>query len=407
MFRIQSDIRLGYVIIASGIVYYFVLLPFQPTFLPPSLGMMVTGIGWIYALLFDFTKVVINKKALLVYILFTLYYLLGFSSIDDPKYLEVIRVQIPLLFWGLPFVIYYPEFRAEMFPVLIRCFILSSALSALIFISYFIWIELNAVSIEYSKRSPYHFLPVHYLGMYFNGAIVLLLWGNFFQNKQHKFALFIVLSIAVIMLSSRMQWLIYFVLLITFAIYALFQKKISLKPPLLFIFSISLIAFSQIPEVKRRILETSDEFKSFSTKVNDKQTNHRKFIWRESLPVIKEVPIFGYKPGKADQLLMKRLAGLDEKFWDGEQVYYLRDGYYNYHNQFLQALAERGIGVLFLLGGLFFTFFSSDSLMKRLFVLVVFLSMLTESILQRQAGVFFVASFLPFLVALSIDRLRI
>lgn len=384
-------------------VYYTVLLPCQPTFLPSSIGMMIAGIGWLYMLLFDFKNVVFNKKSFIVFLFLAMYFLSGISSIDDPRYKEIMRIQIPFLFWGLPFVFYYPDFKEKILPFLIRCFVLSSTLSALIFIFFFIWIELNDISIEYSKRSPYFFLPVHYLGMYYNGSLVFLIWGNIFENKKYSMTIFIVLSTAIILLASRMQWLIYFVLLIAFTTNAFIQKKITFKPKIFLLFLISLFLFYQIPEVKRRVLETSDEYKSLSTVKNNKQTNHRKFIWNESLSVIKETPLFGFKPGVADQLLMQRLSLIDEKFWDGTQVYYLRDGNYNFHNQFLQAIAERGIGMLGLIGMLLFTFFSSHLTMTRLFVAVVFLSMLTESILQRQSGVFFVAFFMPFLAAYGKD----
>ncbi|MFN3952170.1 MAG: O-antigen ligase family protein [Thermaurantimonas sp.] len=398
-----AGIKMGYLITAVGVVYYTILLPFQPTFLPASIGMMFAGIGWIYMLFFDFKNTVFNKKSFLVVVLMALYFLSGISYIDDPMYREVMSVQIPLLFWGLPFVIHYQAFREKILPILLKYFILSSVLSALIFILFFLWTELKDVSIEYSKRSPYYFLPVHYLGMYFNGALVFLLWGSFFKKKNHIYSIFIILSIAVILLSSRMQWFIYLMLLIAFFTHAFFQKKIPFNPKAVLLFLITLLVFSQIPEVKRRILETSDEFRSMNTKVNDKQTNHRKFIWKESLSVIKEMPAFGFKPGVADQLLMSRLSTVEEEFWDGTQVYYLRDGHYNYHNQFLQAIAERGIGVLGLIGMLLFTFFSTHSIMTRMFVFVVFLSMLTESILQRQSGVFFVAFFIPLLAAFSDD----
>lgn len=389
----------GYRLLAAGLLYYAVLLPFQPTFLPASAGIIIAGIGWLHMLISDRKRVTINKISLSVYSSLVLYYLSGVSLSEHSAYLEILRVQIPLLFWGLPFVIYYKDFKEKFFDIFLRFFVVSSALSALIFIGYFLWLELQDISMEYSKRSPYYFLPVHYLGMYFNSAVVFVLWGNLFSNIRFKILMFSVLSIAIIILSSRMQWLIYFILTSTFLICMILQKKIHLKIQFILLLLMPLFIFFQIPEVKRRLMETKDEIRSLKTKVNDKQTNHRKFIWRESLAIIREAPVFGFKPGLADQLLMKRLSSVDEKFWDGKQVYYLRDGNYNYHNQFLQGTAERGAGVLALIGALLITFLSSRSLAARLCVIVIFFSMLTESILQRQSGVFFVATFLPFLAS--------
>lgn len=396
--------KLSFWLISVGVLYYFALIPIQPIFLPASAGMMIAGIGWLLMLMFHFKNATVNRHSMVVLLLFILYYVFGLTTSDDPDYREIMRIQIPLLLWSLPFVVYYPEFRQTIVPLIVRVFVVSALVSAIIFIAYYLLIELRNTPVEYSKRSPYYFLPVHYLSMYYNVALALLLWGNVVRKNHLLIATISVLSIAILMLSARMQWLIYFLLISLYFITAFYTKKKTYRPYfLLLLIGLAVLLF-QIPEVKRRMYETYDEFRSIKTKKNEKQTNHRIFIWREAIALLKSAPLSGYKPGIADRLLMERLSELDDEFWDGEKVYMLKDGHYNYHNQFLQGAAERGLGIIGLIGALLFVFFNASYGPAKYTVLVLSLSMLTESVLQRQAGVFLAASFIPLMVALNTTK---
>ncbi|WP_084180190.1 O-antigen ligase family protein [Schleiferia thermophila] len=391
-------------ILSLGMSYYVALLPFQPPWLPASAGMMVAGIGWLISLTSNPRQLTINWPAAWVYLCLVLLYLSGLPTLDVPEYRQIMNTQVPFLFWGLPFVVYDEDFLRYSKTYLPNIFLASSIFSALVFIVYFIAIEISDPSIEYSKRSPYFFLPVHYLSLYYNVAIVLLLRQPCFIKKSFKIAAISVLIAAVILLASRIQWV---VLLFILIIHFLSSKKFKTKKVLMYFMLLSVcvtLLYVFVPEVHRRMHETLDEVRSLKEVKNGKQTNHRKFIWKEALQLLSEVPITGYKPGLADKLLMERLSACDEKFWDGEKVYYLRDGFYNYHNQFLQSLAERGVGVVFLFLALLLPVFYGRNWLCTMMVLVIAFAMLTESILQRQAGVFLVATFLPMIVTLSTVR---
>lgn len=390
-------------ILVIGCTYYFAVLPFQFTFLPASAGMIVAGIGWLINLVSNHKKLIINKYAALVYLSLALFYLTGLPAVKIDEYRQIMNAQIPLLFWGLPFVIYNKEFLQYSKKYLLKIFFVSAVFSALIFIVNFFKIELLSPSLEYSKRSPYYFLPVHYLGLYYNMAIVVLLWHVNLNNKIFRITAVSVLIFAIILLASRIQWIILFsVIIIRF----LSANKISSGKIAFYFLALSISAvllYGFVPEVKRRAHETLDELRSLNHVKNGKQTNHRKFIWKEAFALLKDIPFYGYRPGLADKLLMERLSTCEEKFWDGEKVYYLRDGFYNYHNQFLQAIAERGIGAIFLFLALLLPIIYGKNWLSNMAVFVICLSMLTESILQRQAGVFLVATFLPMVVAISHD----
>lgn len=392
-----------------GLCYFTVLLPLQPTFLPASLGIMIAGVGWLMMFVFHRHLIAFNSYAAWVVAFFILYYLTGIDFFSkSTQSAEVLSVQIPMLFWGLPFILYYKEFEETFFPLIQKIFIAASILSAIIFLVNFAYIEIQKIPLEYSKRSPFYFLPVHYLGMYYNVALAFLLFGKIYKNNILSLVSAIILISAIILLSARMQWIVLATLTISFALHHI--KKLhhiknlrSGRKVIFFITGSIIILITALfsSEVRRRIEETKDEFKSIKTKNNDKQTNHRVFIWKEAIHLCKSVPLAGFKPGVADSLLMSRLEHVNAEFWDGKKVYYLRDGSYNYHNQFLQAFAERGFGVLFLLGALLTTVFFSVHPATKYIVFVFLFSMLTESILQRQAGVFLVSFFLPYLALFS------
>ncbi|MFN4298396.1 MAG: O-antigen ligase family protein [Thermaurantimonas sp.] len=390
-------------LIQVGLCYFTALLPFQPTFLPASLGIMIAGVGWLMMFPFHRHLITFNKHAAWVVAFLVFYYLLGIDfSLKSKQTSEILSVQIPMLFWGLPFVLYYKELENSLFKLLEKIFVVSSIFSALFFLVNFIQIEIENIPLEYSKRSPYFFLPVHYLGMYYNVALAFLLFGNTFKSR--IFAIFScsILILSIVLLSVRMQWIILTMLL---SAYTFFHIKKSVTKSKFFYLAFGTIAFVVTvlfsSEVHRRIQETIDEFRSIKSKKNDKQTNHRVFIWKEAINTCRNLPITGFKPGIADSLLMAKLEHVNAEFWDGEKVYYLRDGSYNYHNQFLQALAERGIGIILLIGTLTIVMVFSSHPASNYIVLIFVFSMFTESILQRQAGVFLFSFLMPFLAFFS------
>jgi len=164
-------------------------------------------------------------------------------------------------------------------------------------------------------------------------------------------------------------------------------------------FSVAIAAF---PDSRRRIIETFHEIRSFDKIVDNKQTNHRVYIWREGIEVIKEDPVFGKGTGSEDENLALRLNKVEARFWDGSNVYYLSKGGYNYHNQFLQWFASNGIlGLIFIVGIFAIPLYSSISKKQGLvaaWLVLCLVSFTTESMLERQAGVLFFGFFFGLMI---------
>ena len=119
-------------------------------------------------------------------------------------------------------------------------------------------------------------------------------------------------------------------------------------------------------------------------------------LWMNAIEVIKLHPIFGVGTGDLKDELIR--------------VYWEREGIYlNPHNQYLQTAASLGIiGLCILLAML--TFPVHDALKKRypmfiLFIAIILLNAVTESILERQAGIVFFSFFYTyFYLAMNSDH---
>ena len=155
-----------------------------------------------------------------------------------------------------------------------------------------------------------------------------------------------------------------------------------------------------IPSSRSRINDTIDEIKSINGVVNDRQTNHRVFIWRYGLEVVQEHALFGTGTGSSDLALHEKLKHCDAKFWHGHKAYFLYEKMYNYHNAFLQHLATHGLlmFVVFcvILVGPFFMLKGKIGGVEAAFLTLCILAFSTESMLERQAGVLFFGFFYNF-----------
>ncbi|MFT7613048.1 MAG: O-antigen ligase [Parvicellaceae bacterium] len=113
----------------------------------------------------------------------------------------------------------------------------------------------------------------------------------------------------------------------------------------------------------------------------------RIFIWRQAKEVIEKNPVLGVGTGDVRDELFDNYKDLDVPFQDEIRL--------NCHNQYLETYLACGV-----LGALFLCFFLLQPLFSRnrhflitTFVLLMFLNLMFESMLNRQAGVILLALF--------------
>jgi len=280
--------------------------------------------------------------------------------------------------------------------------------------------------------------------------IYLRLKDKFIENWVMYFGV-IVQLIFILLLSSRMQILIMMVLTPTYFLLRYYYKK---KLYLGIIYSLIIFGLAKgimsVPSsLNHRYKQTVTHISSIG--VDSNNSDPRKFIWENGLTLIKENWVLGIGIGDVKEILADRYAShildnplsallmdstinslkensklvetlINESLRSKTSYDYQLNQYaekslerrnerykifvkrgYNLHNQYLQIFGAIGIFGLLLLLYLFaipfFLFIKKANYLSATFLFIVGASFLTESMLERQAGVSFIVFFYMILTA--------
>lgn len=389
-----------------SLCFYAALLPFQVTWLPLTLGLMFFGFVWLFG-----GRALAGWNTWLKtpywwpFALFYLWMALGLVWAPGDGSREM-TLKLSLFFWPLAFSV-YPNPTVADRNKLLSVFLYAGAASALylLFRAFWAWWgDGNVQHFYYDDLGDYPMIPPHYLSMYFNLAMGWSLWRALNKGVAARWlniSLAVLFAVMVVLLAVRIQFIIF--PLVVFAVLLAHFRKRGHRWRGFFWSAGMVVAFIGLiflfPGSRGRAMETIDEYFSLRGKLENKQTNARVYIWSYSLEVIKENWLIGTGTGAEDAALGKKLETCEAVFWNGNTPYKLSDFPYNYHNVFLQHAAAHGIpGILFLLWIFIYPLRRRLTLEGGLFLLVCALSFLTESILQRQAGVLFFSFFYGLLV---------
>jgi len=232
-----------------------------------------------------------------------------------------------------------------------------------------------------------------YFAMYLNLGLIILLNELFSKNKKisrksvYVFLMF-VFSIFVLMLVSRAGIFSLLLIMITGFVAVVSVKKNWISSILLVgcLIGAFVLLYTQSETIKRRLDVTFTEISSNSP-------NGRMAIWKAGTSAIFSSPILGHGTGDVKDVIV----------YEYERIEYQKgvDKNLNAHNQFLQSTIAVGLpgGVLLLLL-LVFPFLSAvknNRLIYGLFLVIISVGFMTESVLETQAGVTFYAFFNAFL----------
>ena len=440
-----------------SLLYIALTIPFQWKYLPFSVGITMLGLVWFFGsnLSQKIKKFVKNPYAILLSGLYLLYLISILYSENKSYGFTDLLLKLPLLLFPL-FLSTTDSLNNSQYKSVLRTFAISTFFAAIttLLIGY-----CNYTQTGLTKYFFYHDLTIFmhsaYYALYALFAIVIFIYlFNKTENKKSKIAyssMAFGLSIFLFLLSSRMQILIFVTLLTFFIVVRAFQKKRILTGILALFLSYACIFLlvTQMPKTSARLQQTKAHIKN----INYSKTNSdaRVQIWGAATNVIKKNYLFGTGVGDVkdelisqyellsendsekekaiEQIIIKiqnnerwllhikqkaienNISVEDQLFADAIFVledtqsrykHFIKKGY-NYHSQFFQTLSA--VGLL----GFFFLFFSllipaySLGLKNRNFLLLgfffmVFISFITESMLERQAGVIFYAFFSSFIV---------
>ena len=295
-----------------------------------------------------------------------------------------------------------------------------------------------------------------YQAMFTCFSIVLLIYLRIRERVIANWLMYVGITIQllfVLLLSSRMQIFIMIVLIPSFLIFRYYkQKKLYLGIIYtIIIFGIAKLIMSVPSALNYRYNQTVSHINSIGG--DNDNSDPRKFIWTEGLKVIKENWLFGVGAGDAKTKLIEKFSAqilekpfsnriidstsaalksnkkllatiykmsekngisLDEQIIisANKKLEAKNNRYnefvkyaYNYHNQYLQSFAAIGLfGGLLLL--ILLVIPGVQFLIKKKYLEVVFLFIvgscfLTESMLERQAGVAFISFFYTLLIILK------
>ena len=368
-----------------------ILLPFAFEWLSPLYGLILVGIALlIQGDLHPNKWLLLGSAAFLDWELISIWW----STYRSEGWQDVVMI-LPVVLMGLIVGSKSKEVEVKMYRnwALIFAYATVAAWSWTVAESLFKsgWVQYN--DLELGGR-----LGIHYQSLYLLVAAFILeasLWDS--ANKKYKIlhALLIVwLLFGCIMLSARIHLLLLPVFILVRTLDLLQgkianKKKASLWAAGIMISMVTLMAV--LPGTSRRLTDLKNEWRSMDGMVDGKQTNHRVYLWKYGWNVANKSPIIGVGNGAGDELLHEALQSCDAVFYKKKEPYYLHEFKYDFHNMILQNFAEGGIvGVILLLFLFAVGFLQSQGSWRYAWALFFFTGM-TESLLERQAGVFLLA----------------
>ena len=400
-----------------------------------------------------FYKLKTNKYALLL-IGFYCWYAISLSWSEDYDFALIdLLLKSPLLLF--PLIITTSNFvNAKQLNTILLVFALSSlAINLYAFYhAIFNYLETSNINSFY-----YHKLTINmhsaYQAMFTCFSIVIVICLNLKNKVIKNWQMYLVVFIQIIfvlLFASRMQILIMAILIPSFFIirYYHFQQLLKGIIYIVVIFSVAKLFMSMPSALNYRYKQTVSHISSIG--LNDENTDPRKAIWLNGIKVINEHFILGTGSGDAKNAINLKYAAniLDTPFsskvvsstiaainsnkkttvylakialinnieYDeqirihAEQIlkrqnskyqYFVKKEY-NFHNQYLQTFGTIGIFgflvLLYLLVMPFITAIKKLDYLVAIFLFIVCSSFLTESMLERQAGVAFFAFFYTLLI---------
>ena len=384
------------------------IMPVYVPYLPPF--MILWGVFWLWENNFTVKRSMLldNKASVLLFLFlgFYIWQIVGLLYAENLN-MGLERIFKRLYFLLFPLVLFYPgEKILKNINLIFKVF----AICTLVFVFYCIGNALhNSISIiagkcvfnphpvDYNYENYFYgsrlSFPLHpsYLSMYIVISILISLESLFDSalksvTKMFFFLMILIFLVALYLLSSRAGLLAAIVVLPLYFLYKLSQR---FSKWIIFSLFIALILiFLRIAWTNDRLNYNTDGVtKSQPTEIlkNDVRSN----IWKSALIIVKHNLVAGVGTGDAtDELKREYLA-------QGNV-----DGYYdnlNAHNQFLEVLLENGlIGLLIFMsifGYMFYLSISQRNLILGLFLIVMIIMFMFETMLNRLAGISFFALF--------------
>jgi O-antigen ligase len=318
----------------------------------------------------------------------------GFSELEK---------KISLLIF--PFVIYYqPKLSHQQIKIILFAFVAGCIFTAgicLVKASYHYHLTGDPSFFFYHNFSQLVGMHAIYFSMYVCFAMVILVYyfyNNFSASsgleKVGYCTMFLLLVTTIILLGGRTHLFLMIVGLVAFAIHV-YSRYTSLKRAILygviigFFFTGVVLVFPANRERIKEAINYKGEYR-LSGKWGENQM--RPLIWNCAFSLVKTAPIAGVGTGDV-------LDELQQCYTDRDYVSLLiwEPVRFNAHNQFIETLVGLGfIGLIIFAGSMISATIHAvrtQNYFYLAFILLIAISFLTESMLQRQNGIVFFSFF--------------
>jgi len=387
------------------------LIPFQDYL--TSYPFIILSLNWLIEGRFkEKINAIIKNRFILLFISFYLVYLFGliYSSNLDYAFNDL-RIKLPLFFF--PIFLSNISFNKELINKIFSTFIFAcfvAIILCLISAAYYFFYEgLNNFS--YIKLSI--FKHPGYFSLYIN-LCVIILFSKIIKKKERFFLsdylhliLIFFLGLFILMLSSKMAIIILAIELITYITILFMKKRWLISFGTLSIIVLAIVLSNHyFPSAKGRFVALNhDAIKASSVANNnitqEKNSNSKKNKYKSStflrinilkisLQLISENPILGVGTGDIRQVLTEKYNSIE-----GMDIAYEKK--LNPHNQYLQttiALGFLGLSILLAMFIIpFYNAYKNKHHIYLMFLLLFGLNLLTDSLLEVQAGVMFYGFF--------------
>jgi len=257
-------------------------------------------------------------------------------------------------------------------------------------LGYASWLYFSQGKTQFTYLPFSKFVHPTYYSMYIDLALVFMYYALTVKGKElsKKEKIFIFTSapfllLILVLLESKMGVIITALLLLIFVVKYFSSKHSPYKTWTMIIVLLGII-ISGISRVSR--------FNALGNLLSGKNNNApsvesnqaRVYVWGAAYKLIKSSPLIGYGTGDTVALMQQYKQ-------DGMMGIYQEK--LNSHNQYLQTMVAIGIpGILILLGNLFIPLvytIKRKQFVYGMFLLILCLNFLTESMLEQQAGTMF------------------
>jgi O-antigen ligase len=356
-------------------------------------------IGWVFVSFFNieparFKEGLKNRNLQLMILFFILTVVSAIFSSN--KYGALFSIEVKLSFLFFPYLLFCFTWPVQ---ILKRCVV--AFVSGCFFVCVFL--IARAGSYAYVGHSEYffytnfsYFLHASYFAMYLVTALFLmaLFYKRWFSaQKPVMFSVYFfaaVFVITIFLCASKLGIISFFVIMPLVLIYKL-KERINFKTIIVLISAVVLVLIAALyifPDSFSRLRSIS-ALSTAPDKTSSESTAVRVLIWEQSITLIKENFLFGTGIGDVNDVLYKAykengLTGaLDHKL--------------NAHNQFLQTFIGLGVFgfvlLLLLTIGQFIKSLLRKNVLLFLFMSLIILNFLVESMLQTAAGILYFSFF--------------